>query len=179
MIKKFAIMIILMLLLTSSIGIAENIMEDNNTKEKNKTFFNDDVPTWQVNDYWTYDINKLDLKVIQSGTEINSSLTFTDFKLTVTSVTDSAYKLDITGKVQGSFLYNDGSGLLLGGKFIYSKMSGSIQLRKSDLATISGEIMIKSITLLTQNPLSIPLPIPLTIKVSIVHDSLRDRKSVV
>lgn len=173
MIKKIAIIIILMLLITSFTSTAENIPEYNNIKENNKTYFNEDVPTWQINDYWTYDINKLDLKITQSGTQTNLSLIFTNFKLTVVSITNSTYNLNISGKVQGSFLYNDSSGLLLGGKFLFSKMSGSMQLRKSDLATISGELIIKSITLLNQNPLKIPLPIPLTIKVSIAHDSSR------
>jgi hypothetical protein len=173
LIKKLTIIIFCIILLSSFTVTPKNLSINDNTEEKSETLSDEDAPIWQNDDYWSYDIDTLEITVIQSGTQIVMDLTIDEFKPIVTSVTQSTYNLDLSGKVRGSFSFDDGSGSNFGGDLIYTKMSGDMQVRKTDLATMSGTIIIKSIAILRENPLSIPLPLPLTITVSMSHSSPR------
>jgi hypothetical protein len=153
----------------SAIPITDSLLK------KQTSFMDDDVPTWNLGHQWIYDINKFLVQVNASGQFIELSLAVNDLKLEVTSETQTSYGVDISGKISGTFYYDDGAGITLGGSLIFTSLNGILNIRKADLAAQRESIKIRSIALLTNHPLpiNIPIPLPLTITIEVVQPTPR------
>lgn len=162
--RQLIFLIIIMLVISSFSTVAKTTL-DNKISEKIESLnINDDTPIWEIGDYWTYDISAFKIELNQTEQIINLDLTWDSLKLEVKTITTDTYTVDITGKIQGSFSYDIGTGKRLSGNLYFNRFSGNMQVRKSDLAFKKCILKLKSIALLKEHPLSIPisLPIPLT-----------------
>jgi len=130
--------------------------------------FDDDVPIWNVGDSWTFSISDFwvnysfgDLSIIMNGK-------IDDFKWTVTEVSTTSYKVEITGKVTTSFeaAFPVGESVInLEGdiKPSLNKITGTIIFTKSNLEIEDFSAIIKGIAKLAIQPIPIKLPIPIRI----------------
>lgn len=137
--------------------------------------FDDDVPIWEKEDSWTYDVDTCQIQVYTSGQLIGLDLSMDNFIVKVEGATAISYQMSVSGKIGGTFEYDDGSGTTIKGSLYFTKISGTLQMRQTDLAVEEAHIIIKGIALLTEHPLSIPIPIPIpvTITVNIVQTTPR------
>jgi hypothetical protein len=170
--KRFVVLIIAMLMICSFSAIAKTNVYNPISEKINALNMDDDVPTWAVNNYWTYDVDTLTFDIIQEAQIINLNLTVNNLKLKVISTDSDIYTLDVSGKIAGSFLYDDGVSTRLVGNLYFTSFSGIIQVRQSDLALENGKLVIRSIALLKEHPLAIkiPIPIPLTITLNLENN---------
>lgn len=170
--KRTIALFICMLLMFSLSGVAQHIV----TKTSNETYttmLDDDVPVWDEDDYWIFDIDTFFIQINESGQFIELDFNMDNLLIEVAQASPgSSYLLDISGKLAGSYSYDDGAGMKIGGALYLTRLSGTMQVRETDLALERGDIKITSIALLTEHPLpiSIPIPIPLTIKLSVEHN---------
>lgn len=162
--KKLVGLILCIMLVFSFSTVAQTVETD---LIKNKTLMDDDVPIWEIGDYWTLVVNEFLVQLNQSGQLIELSMIMDEFTLTVESETTTSYQLSVSGKMQGTFLYDDGAGTRLSGSFLFTRVTGSMQIRKVDLAAENEQIVIKSIALLTEHPFPFSFPIPLPLKITI------------
>jgi len=168
--KRFVYLIVCILLLCSMQVLAFNV----STKTDNLTT-DDDVPVWEIEDFWRYDIGKLYFQLNNSGQVISLDISLKDLLVRVDGLTETSYKMTLSGNIGGIFDFDDGEGKTLGGILFITKISGSFQIQKQDLATEQATIVIRSIALLLEHPLMfpIPIPIPLTITINIIQDNPR------
>ena len=158
-----------MLLICSIPGLAYNI-----STETDKITIDDDVPIWEIGDSWRYNIGKLKLQLNNSGQIISLDLSLNDLLIRVDGITTTSYKMSVSGNIGGIFDFDDG-GTSLGGILFITKISGSLQIRQADLAAEQANLVIKSIAILLEHPLILPIPIPfpLTITINIIQDTPR------
>lgn len=135
----------------------------------------DDVPIWDVGDSWTYLVDTCSVQFYESEQLIEINLSMDSFLVKVEETTATSYLLGISGKIQGSFGYDDGAGTTLAGRLYFTKISGTLQIRKADLAVEKALVVIRGIALLKEHPLpiSIPIPVPLTITVNVEQGTPR------
>jgi len=144
-----------------------------NNFEDIKNFTVDDhAPVWEINDSWTYDINRFQANFSASGAHISLDSTLDDFTIEMIGYTDSSNIMDLSGRIKGYFEYESGEGIVLKGNFLFAKVSGNMYVRQNDLTNEKFYIVINGIVLLTKYPLqiSIPIPIPLTITINVNQD---------
>jgi len=162
-VKIFGI-IVFMLLITSAITVVGNT----NIKQKQNTGFpllDDDAPTWNVGDSWTYTVDDFTVDYEVEGTKIYFDGEIDDFIWTVADTSGSAYTVDFTGKlncVYEIFFSSSSGSLYLVGNMgnILTRMVGTLVFTKSDLQLKDITAEIKGITLAKISPLPIALPIP-------------------
>ncbi|MDH7507159.1 MAG: hypothetical protein QHH15_05170 [Candidatus Thermoplasmatota archaeon] len=164
--KKVILLITIILLIGNLSSVAKTSTYNFTSEKINSLNIDDDVPIWNIGNYWTYDIDTLILDLYQTGQIISLNLTWEDLKLEVKTKTIESYTIDVTGKITGSFLYDNGAGIRLAGKLYYNKFSGNIQIRQSDIALEKGDFKLKSIALLKEHPFPIPIPIPVPITIT-------------
>jgi hypothetical protein len=105
---------------------------------KQTTISTNDIATWYINDYWTYDIDPL----IFSSPNGSFTGTITNLKQQVTDITTinhygtniDAYELTITGNINGDLTYEFITGDLQG------TITGTSYVRQADLAELSTTI---------------------------------------
>ena len=161
-IKILGIMVC-MLVILSVAAVAEPIKIKQISK--GTTSFDDDVPTWNVGDSWTFTINDFTVDYDESGQKMFMDGKIDDFKWTVTDTSGSSYKVDFTGEITADYeIYLSSSALTLWvtGTFIpaLTRIKGTIIFTKSDLEIEDISAEIKGITMATISPIPIPLPIP-------------------
>jgi len=129
------------------------------------TSFDDDVPTWNDGDSWTYTINNFTVDYDVSGQKMFMDGKIDDFKWTVTDTSGSSYKVDFKGKPTADYeIYLSSSSMTLWvvGTFkpALTRITGTITFTKSglEIVDISGEI--RGISMAKIYPIPIPLPIP-------------------
>ncbi len=159
-------LILCMLLIFSIPGVALKI---ETIKQTGITTMEDDVPVWEVDDSWGYDIEKISFQLNQSGKSLILNLStdnILDIKVKETS--ETSYQLSVSGKFEGKFSYKDETGTNIGGILFFTRISsGNIQIRKADLAAEEVKITIKSIALILDHPFFIPVPIPIPLEFTI------------
>jgi len=165
--KILAIFISILFLV--SIGASANTFSESNFNKQTSTM-DDNTPTWSLGNIWTYDINTIEFQLNESGQTIELSLAVNDLELKVSSETQTAYVLDLKGKISGSFAYDDGAGMTLGGSLYFTKFSGILNVGKDNLTAHREYVVINSIALLTEHPIPIPLPLPIPLKITIEVD---------
>ena len=97
-----------------------------------------DIPTWYVNDYWTYTVNPL----IYTSPNGSFTGTITNLKQQVTAITTinhhgtntEAYEITITGSITGDLTYEGITGDLQG------TITGTSYVRQADLAELTTSI---------------------------------------
>ena len=170
--KKIASLSLCILFIFSFSSVAQSVINNPLTE---KTLIDDDVPTWKIDDFWGYEINEFLFQANMTGQYIELGLNTDELEISVGSQTATSHQLDISGKLKGDFLYDDGAGIRLGGKLYFTKISGSALIREADLAAESEEIVISTIALLTEHFLEIPIPLPVPLKITIVIEQLTPR----
>ncbi len=161
-IKILGIMVC-MLVILSAAAVAEPIKIKQISK--GTTSFDDDVPTWNVGDSWTFTINDFTVDYDESGQKMFMDGKIDDFKWTVTDTSGSSYKVDFTGEITADYeiyLSSPSATLYVTGTFkpTLTHLTGAITFTKSDLEIEDISAEIKGITMATISPIPIPLPIP-------------------
>ena len=158
---KFIVIMLCIFLFSSTFCIASKLSIDNNQETTNL----DDVPVWNVGDYWVYSIDQLTVDFQSSSQRIYIDGSIDDFKWTVSDTSGSTYTVDFTGKINANYeIYLSSPSLefyITGTiKDTLTKLSGTIIFTKSDLQIqgISGEI--RGITMGKISPLPFSLPLP-------------------
>jgi hypothetical protein len=167
--KHKILAIFISILFLVSIGASASTYSGSNYKKQTSTM-DDNAPTWSLGNSWTYDINTIEVQVNESGQTIELSLAINDLVLEVTSETPTAYVLDLSGDISGSFAFDDGAGMTLGGSLYFTRLSGVLNVLKDNLTASREFIVINSIALLTDHPIPIPLPLPIPLKITIEVD---------
>ena len=136
--------------------------------------FEDDVPTWQKKEKWTYSVGDIDIGDSSKGLfhfEIG------DLPFTVVDDAGSSYELEFISDLNGNFeMVNATQEFDVRGEFKRSTIEGNIFFRKSDLGIeeinviLSGKLLIK-INKLPGLPFSLPkLPFRFKIDINIDFD---------
>ena len=128
---------------------------------------NEDVPIWKINNSWNYNINRFQLNFSASNALISLDSSIDNLTIKLIGYTESSYILDLSGRINGSFRYESGEGMVLKGNLLFTKISGNTNIRKNDLANEKIHIFIKGIVVLTIHILQIPIPIPLPLTITI------------
>jgi hypothetical protein len=129
------------------------------------TSFNDDVPTWSVDDSWTYTINNFTVDYNAGDQKMFMDGKIDDFEWTVDGTSGSTYVVDFKGKLNAEYeisLSSSSMTLNVEGTFkpILTRLTGNIVLSKSDLEIEDIYAEIKGITMAKFFSIPIPLPIP-------------------
>jgi hypothetical protein len=155
-------------------GLALNV---ETIKQTEIALMDDEVPIWEVDNSWGYDIDKISFQLNQSGKSLILNLSTDNLlNVKVKTITETSYQLSISGKLEGEFNYKDETGTNIGGLLFFTRItSGNLQIRIADLAAEEVKIIIKTIALVFEHPLFIPvpIPIPLEITISITPDTPR------
>jgi hypothetical protein len=162
-----------MILMCSIPGVALNVERINQAEMATVI---DDVPVWAVDNSWGYDIDTMSFQLNRSGEYFRLDLTSDGIlEIKVKGTTATSYLLSITGNLDGTFNYDDGAGINLGGTLFFTKVSGDIKIRKADLAAEETKITINTIAIIFDHPLilPIPIPVPLEITISFIPDAPR------
>ena len=162
-----------MVLMCSVPGLALNVETINQVE---MATMDDDVPIWTVDNSWGYDINKISFQLNQSGENLRLDLTSDGIlEIKVKETTATSYILSISGKLDGTFNYDNGAGINLGGTLFFTRVSGDIKIRQADLAAEETKITINTIAIIFDHPLflPVPIPVPLEIAISFIPDTPR------
>lgn len=146
-------------------GLALNVETINQAE---MATMDDDVPIWAVDNSWGYDITKISYQLNQSGENLRLDLTSDSIlEIKVKNITATSYILSISGKLDGTFSYDNGAGITLGGTLFFTRVSGNIKIRQADLAAEETKITIKTIAIIFDHPLFLPIPIPVPMEITI------------
>lgn len=142
-----------------------------NHRENGTTNLDDPVPTWNIDDSWTFTINDFTVDYAATGIKILMDGRIDDFKCTVTDTSGSDYKVDFNGKLNVNYyeiyLSSTSFTLHVTGSFKPSltRLSGTIVFTKSDLEIKDVSAEIIGITVATIYPIPFPLPIPFKVTI--------------
>jgi len=134
------------------------------------TNFDDNVPTWNVGDSWTYSIDDFTFDYEYEGQTIFVEGSIEDFTWTVESTEGSIYTVGFTGDISANYdiyLSSSSTTFDVEGTFNpkYVKLTGTIMFTKTDLEIQDVNAEIKGFTKATIAPIPIPLPIPIKVTV--------------
>jgi hypothetical protein len=129
----------------------------------------DDVPIWNEGNSWTFTISEFWIDYSYGDLSLKMDGRIDDFKLKVSDTSGDSYKVDVSGKITGSYEASlPFAGLLLNFdgtlKKQSNRLSGKIVFRKSNLEIEDFNAVIKGITSIAIHP--IPLKFPLPIRIS-------------
>jgi len=149
--KKILIIIISMLLFSPMIVSSDkiNYYKDINNNPSEILLLSDDVPAWDVDDEWVYDVTYQG----ELGDEMTFSWSFDNIKFLVTEATTTAYNMDISGVVTGEINIFDIQ--LISGQLKDTTITGSAVVDKSNIGlkevdvVIDGKIAVVGIPLKT------------------------------
>lgn len=161
-IKILGIMVCILVILSVA-AVAEPIKIKQISK--GTTSFDDDAPTWNVGDSWTFTINDFTVDYNESGQKMFMDGKIDDFEWTVASTSGISYEVDFTGKLTADYevyLSSPSATLYVTGTFkpTLTSLTGTIIFTKSNLEIEDINAEIKGITMATISPIPIPLPIP-------------------
>jgi hypothetical protein len=162
--KKTVSVVIISIVLLSGFGVAATNGKSNVSSNKS-TSFDDNVPTWNAGNTWTYTVTSITVSYNQGGQQILMSGTIDDFTWTVTDTTGNYYTVTFTGKLSATYdllLNSQTSTLHLVGLFTptLTRLKGTIQFTKSNLQVHAVSIQLLGITMTKINSLSFYLPLP-------------------
>ncbi|UCF11961.1 MAG: hypothetical protein JSW06_07945 [Thermoplasmatales archaeon] len=161
-IKILGIMTCMILMLSIS-SVAEPIEIKQISNET--IMINDDVPSWNKDDSWTYRLDEINIDYNVGGQKIFMDGNIDDFKWAVTDTSGSNYKVDFRGKPTAEYeirLPLSSMTLGINGTFksALTRITGTITFTKSDLEIVDISAEIKGISVAKIYPIPIPLPIP-------------------
>jgi hypothetical protein len=159
--KRIVSYLIFLLLIFNTVIVAQAITDE--PKNIDSTSFDDDVPTWNVGDSWTYNINDFTYERNDAGNRFYVDGKINNLKWTVSDTSGSTYEVDISGKLDASYeIYFAAAGLSVTGSFnpAMTRLRGSINFEKTNLQITSFNANIVGITSAVISPIPIPIPIP-------------------
>ena len=168
--------LIICILVIASFSVSGQILINKNVNEKNIfSLYGDDCPIWIVGDEWIYEMDAVYFELVSEGSPIIIDAAMKNLVFKVSSIDVSYYELDVSGDIQGSFYFDDGAGVKIGGELTRAELSGNVKIEKSTLAFVEANVIIDSHVIFTESPLpiSIPIPLPITISFSVTHDDPR------
>ena len=168
--------LIICILIISCFSVGGQRISTNSIKQTPKVnTFDDDVPSWQVDDEWIYELENINFEVISSGATISLHAAMKNLILKITKISGSSYELEVSGDIKGDFSYDLGEGTRIAGELSKTTISGSIKINIATLAFEEASLVIDTKMILREYPLpiNIPIRIPFTITVSVVHDTPR------
>ncbi|UCD14088.1 MAG: hypothetical protein JSW60_01345 [Thermoplasmatales archaeon] len=165
MISKTTGIIFCIIMMLSVVAVAEPTQP----MPREKITINDDVPTWNIDDSWTYTINDFTINISKTGKKIFIDGRIDDLKWTVKDTTGDTYRVDFTGNLSAEYEIYTSSPVTLNvmGNFKPSltHLTGTIYFTKSGLEIEDVSANIIGITVATISPIPIPLPIPFKLTV--------------
>ena len=173
---KRIIGLIICILVISSFSVGGQKLFTNNIKQTpNVNTFDDDVPIWQIGEKWIFEMETLYIETFSSSATIRLDAAMKNLVFELKTISETQYQLDISGNITGTFYYNDGAGLVLGGDLTKTELSGSVKINKANLAFEEAALVIDSVMILREYPfpINIPIKIPFTITLSMSHSSPR------
>lgn len=173
--KKLVGLIVCFLVISCfSVG-GQRIYTDSIKQTPNVNTLDDDVPSWQVGDEWIYELNNINFEVISPDATISLHAAMKNLILKVSTISGSSYVLEVTGDIKGDFSYDLGNGTRIAGELTKTTISGSIKINIATLSFEEASLVIDTKMILREYPLpiNIPIRIPFTITVSVVHDTPR------
>lgn len=152
---KIIVIILLMLIISSYTSIAGN---QNNLSD-------DDVPTWNIDDSWTYTINDFTIDV--EGLYLTGNIDTLTW--TVVNTNDNVYTVDFTGRLNCVYNFQMDNDTEVNGRLRerFNRLTGTIEFSKSNLEICSVSAEIKGLTIARISTFPIPLPLPFRIDVDI------------
>lgn len=173
--SKIVGILVCILLMTTFLTLATNV-DNVNIKEISDTelftsSFDDDVPTWNVGDWWTYTIDDINIDIEEENQSIHFHLQIDEFNLTVDDDTGDFYKLDFTAEITGDYAIDidlgDGPINVTGeiqGRLLAKKATiyGYMLFNKTDLGMkeFNGTISSRIIINVNEQPYDLPFSIP-------------------
>lgn len=169
--KKIIGLFLCTLLICSISGVAQHITTNTVTIKNSMTSFEDDVPVWSVGNFWKFGVDTCSVNFNDSEQLVKLDFSMDTLEVEVGGTTTTSYQLDASGRISGSFEYDDGAGIRLSGKLYFTRATGTMEIRQEDLAAEEENIVIKTFALITEHPLrfSFPIPLPMTITLNIAH----------
>ena len=183
--KILGILVCLMLI-TSMLTVAKNIdkKQVNNIIDKNNIllFDEDDAPTWNVGDIWSYILHSISIDIKKGDLNFYLNGKSDKLDIEVKSVTEDSYVLKINVPIDGYFRFEtvlEGLGKInctgeFNNKLQGTSIGGTITFNKTDLKLKEANIIIYGRIVLefTEIPnypfnLTPPIPIPLEAKLDI------------
>ena len=180
---KKKLMVILICILLISISVLPVIGKTNVEKIDITKYYShsekvilDNLPVWEIGDYWIYEIDDIDIEHEKDGISLNIDIKIDDFIIEVVDDTVDSYILDYQTKINGGFTiaFDQGDGPIeinfQFGRILSTKIKGDMKCSKSDLGIEELNIEFSSIlrVKITEQPyIGIPIPtvlIPITIK---------------
>lgn len=162
--KKILSILIISIFLLSGFGVAATKSASTVSSFKSAPL-DDDVPTWNVGNTWTYTVSNITVNYNQAGQQIFMKGTINDFTWTVTDTTGDYYTVAFTGKLSATYdllLNSQTSTIHLVGSFTptLTRLKGTIQFTKSNLQIHAVSIQLLGITMTKINSLSFAIPLP-------------------
>ena len=173
--SKIVGILVCIMLMTTFLTMATNV-ENVGLKEISHTqlitsSFDDDVPTWNVGDWWTYTADDINIDIEEENQSIHFHLQIDEFNLTVVADTGDFYKLDFTAEIIGDYAIDIdlGEGPInvtgeIQGKLLSKKatIDGYMLFNKTDLGIkkVNGTISWRVIINVNEHPYDLPFSIP-------------------
>lgn len=160
-VKTISILICTMFILSLVTTVESAVIQQ---QGKEPMSFDDDVPTWNNGDSWTYTIDSFTVDKSDSTNIFIIDGKIDNFKWTVVDTSGSNYKVDFSGKLDASYeFYLASANLYVTGSFNPSltRFSGSIFFQKTNLEVSSFNADIISISPAIISPIPFPIPIPI------------------
>ncbi|MFW6149139.1 MAG: hypothetical protein ACOC6D_04705 [Atribacterota bacterium] len=180
--SKIVGIIVCMMLMTTFFTVAQNdpYFEKKPNKKLITNSFDDNVPTWNETDSWTYKIDDINFNFdIGENSSINMHIQIDNLPMDVKADTGDAYDVKFSAKIGGNYSINieqDNSTIDVEGRLLGTRIEGDIFFTKTELgikkidATLSGILTVKINELLESPIPEIPFPIPIPATIDTILD---------
>ncbi len=151
---KIIVVLITTLLLATFFSVAQpplQFKKQNIQNQSMQTLFDDDVPLWEIGDYWTYRINDYIINIEEGNRSIIAIIQISDLTLEVVDDSGDYYNLSVDATVSGNCdIYADmGDGPInVTVELPPSELTGSMLIQKTNLGFkhidlfIEGRLMV-------------------------------------
>lgn len=177
--SKIVGILVCIMLMTTFLTMATNVENVDLKKISHNTLttslFDDDVPTWNVGDTWTYAIDDIDID-IEDNKSVHIHMQIDELPLTVIDNTGGLYNVEFSAKISGNYsvyIEQENNTIDVEGKLTGTKIEGNIFFTESNLGiqkidiNLSGILTIKINKLPEGSPfpeIPFPIPVPATIE---------------
>jgi hypothetical protein len=163
--SKFLGILLCILLLAGGVAGAQY-----NQPLRSSTTLDDDVPTWNMGNSWTYALHDFTADYDESGQKLYCKGSIDEFTWTVVDTSDGFYKVDFTGNLNCEYdihLSSSMGSFSISGtiKETFSRMSGSIIWTQSGLELSDFSAEIRGLTAGKIHPLPFALPLPFKVTI--------------
>ncbi len=165
---KYVVVVLGLFLLTPMVCQGKPLGSDQMTPSGSPKTTTVDVPVWHVGDWWTYELELLTARIVETNQSYNFSLRSSSLNLTVVKDTGTMYTVavttpQLTGDVNVSYVLEEGVITVIA-SFNDTTVNGTLLFNKADLGIeqiqihVSGRLHAK----ITQIPgITLRRPIPI------------------